>query len=66
MHTFNVYRVDYVKRERISIGTVVERREKKRPGNLVGLLSVARKAFALTTPQSAFQIVLEKNVLADL
>lgn len=65
MHTFNVYRVDYVKRERISLGTVVERREKKRPGNLLGLLRVARKAFALT-PQSAFQIVLEKNVLADL
>jgi len=57
--------VDYVNREKFPLGTVVERREKKRPGNLLGLLNVARKTFSVT-PQSAFQVVLEKKVLMYL
>ena len=62
MQTFTVYIVDYLKREKLPIGKVVERREKNRPNNLLGLLTVARKNFAIR-PEDAFNVVLEKNVL---
>jgi len=62
MQTFTVYIVDYLKREKLPIGKVIERREKNRPNNLLGLLTVARKNFAIR-PEEAFNVVLEKNVL---
>ena len=62
MQTFTVYIVDYLKREKLPIGKVIERRKKNRPNNLLGLLTIARKNFALR-PEEAFNVVLEKNVL---
>ena len=62
MQTFTVYIVDYLKREKLPIGKVIERREKNRPNNLLGLLTIARKNFAIR-PEEAFNVVLEKNVL---
>lgn len=62
MQAFTVYLIDYVKQEKTPIGLVVERRKKNRPDNLLGLLKMARKSFAVS-PQEAFQIVLERNVL---
>ena len=59
MQRVNVYRVDYVRKSKIPIGTVVERRKKERPENLTGLLYIARKTYS-ATPQEAFQIVLDK------
>ena len=43
MRTVTVYRVDYVKKTRVPIGEVQERRKKDRGGNLLGLLRLARK-----------------------
>lgn len=62
MKAYTVYRVDYAKRERTAIGTVVERRMKPRPDSLYGLLLLARKMFS-STPQEAFQVVLSSKVL---
>ena len=62
MQTFTVYIVDYLKREKLPIGKVIERRKKNRPNNLLGLLTIARKNFAIR-PEEAFNVVLEKNVL---
>jgi len=58
-----VYRVDYVKKVKIPIGTVEERRKKDRPENLLGLLRIARRIFS-STPQEAFQIALDKKYLS--
>jgi hypothetical protein len=52
-----VYRVDYVRKSKIPIGQVVERRAKERGGNLFGLLRMARKTFA-STPEEAFHIAV--------
>ena len=65
MLTFTVFFVDYVKREKIPIGKVVERRKKNRPNNLLGLLKIARKTFAFR-PEDAFRVVLDKKVLMGL
>lgn len=62
MKSFNVYLVDYVKQEKVLIGEVVERREKLRPGNTLGLLKIARETFAIH-PALAYRIVLEKSAL---
>ncbi len=62
MQTFNVYSVDYARREKIPIGSIVERRKKNRPENYLGLLKIARKAFA-SCPEEAFHVVLEKKAL---
>jgi hypothetical protein len=61
MYGYTVYSVNYAGREKTAIGGVIERRNKFRPGNLLGLLKVARKAFAGNT-EKAFKVVLEKNV----
>jgi hypothetical protein len=53
-----VYRVDYVRRSKVPIGQVVERRAKERGGNLFGLLRMARKAFA-SSAQEAFHIAVD-------
>jgi hypothetical protein len=62
MYSYLVYSVNYVEREKTPIGSIFERRNKYRPNNLLGLLKVARKAFA-GNPEKAFHVVLEKNVL---
>jgi hypothetical protein len=62
MRTFTVFLVDYVKREKIPIGEVVERRERNRPNSFLGLLKIAREAFAFP-PEKAFRVVLGKNAL---
>ncbi len=48
MRTITVYRVDYVKKSKVPIGWVKERRKKDRGDNLVGLLRLARKTFAVS------------------
>lgn len=58
-----VYCVDYVRKSKIAVGTVVERRTRNRPGNLSGLLEVARKTYS-STPQEAFRITLGKDCLS--
>jgi len=54
---FTVYRVDYVRKSKVPIGQVAERRAKERGGNLFGLLRMARNIFA-SSPEEAFHIAL--------
>jgi hypothetical protein len=58
MRPVSVYRVDYVRKTKVRIGTVVERRSKERGDNLSGLLFLARKMFA-NSPQEAILIALD-------
>jgi hypothetical protein len=58
MRPVSVYRVDYVRKTKVRIGTVVERRSKARGDNLSGLLFLARKMFA-ASPQEAILIALD-------
>lgn len=58
MKNVTVYRVDYVKKSRVPIGTVVERRTKERGTNLFGLLRLARKCYA-AGGADAFHIVID-------
>jgi len=62
MYIYAVYSVNYVEREKTPIGRVIERRNNYRKNNLLGLLTVARKAFA-GNPEKAYKVVLEKDVL---
>lgn len=64
METYSVYRVDYVKHSRVPLGSVVERRRKKRPNNFLGLLKVARKTFG-HSPNYDVRIVLDKSALKE-
>jgi len=57
MENVTVYRVDYVRKSKVPIGQVVERRAKERGGNFFGLLRMARKTFA-SSPEEAFHIAL--------
>jgi hypothetical protein len=59
MKNITVYLVNYPHKEKIPIGSMVERREADRGDNLMGLLKRARKQYA-STPDTAFQICLEK------
>jgi hypothetical protein len=45
MRTITVYRMDHVKKTRIPIGGVRDRRKNDRGGNLLGLLRLARKIY---------------------
>lgn len=58
MNSVTVYRVDYARRTRVPIGTVIERRRKNRGDNLVGLLRVARKHYA-SSPEDALYIAVD-------
>ncbi len=58
MKTVTVYRVDYVRRTRIPIGAVEERRRKERGDNLIGLLRLARKTYA-SSPEEALYIAVD-------
>lgn len=59
MKTVTVYRVDYVRKTKVPIGCVVERRSKERGDNLIGLLRLARKTFS-SSPEEALQIAVER------
>lgn len=58
MKSITVYRIDYVKKTRVPIGTVVERRKKDRGDNLLGLLRVARKTYS-SSVQDSIQIAID-------
>jgi hypothetical protein len=58
MRTVTVYRVDYVKKTRIPIGEVQERRKKNRGGNFLGLLRLARKGYG-TGSEDAIHIAVD-------
>jgi hypothetical protein len=60
MKTVTVYRVDYVKKVRVPIGEVHERRKKDRGGNLLGLLRLARKTYG-TDPEDALHIAVDNR-----
>ena len=60
MRTVTVYRVDYVKKTRVPIGGVQERRRKDRGGNLLALLRLARKIYG-NGPEDAIHIVVERR-----
>ena len=58
MKNVPVYRVDYIRKSKVPIGQVVERRAKERGGNLFGLLRVARNAFA-SSAEDALHIAVD-------
>jgi hypothetical protein len=60
MRTVTVSRVDYVKKTRIPIGEVQERRKKNRGGNLLGLLRLARKIYG-KSPEDALHIAVDNQ-----
>lgn len=63
MKIVTVYRIDYVKKTRVPIGVVVERRKKDRGENLLGLLRVARKTYSspkLDSIQIAIDVIGRK------
>lgn len=63
MQIVTVYRIDYLKKTRVPIGVVVERRRKDRGDNLLGLLRVARKTYssaALDSIQIAIDVIGRK------
>lgn len=55
MKSVTVYRVNPALKTKIPIGSLIERRQKERGKNFVGLLSLARKTF-LRAPHETFQI----------
>jgi hypothetical protein len=61
---FKVYRVDYLTRLKIPIGTVTERRTKARgAANHLGLIKLARKMFA-ESPEDQLRIVVGEEQVA--
>ena len=56
--TVTVYRVDYVKRTRVPIGEVHERRKENRGGNYLSLLRLARKIYG-KGPEDALHIAVD-------
>lgn len=59
MKNVTVFRVDYVRKTKVPIGRVVERRNKERGDNLIGLLQLARRSFSASA-QEAFQIAVDR------
>jgi hypothetical protein len=60
MKTVTVYRLDHVKKTRVPIGGVQERRKKDRGGNLLGLLRLARKIYGIG-PEDAIHIAVDNR-----
>lgn len=58
MRAVSVYRIDDVKKTRVLLGTVLERRTRFRGDNLLGLLHLAKRTFS-STPQEAFLTTLD-------
>jgi len=59
MRNVTVYQVDYVRKTKVPIGSVMERRAKERGGNMIGLLRLARKAYS-SSPEEALRIAVER------
>ena len=57
MRAVTVYRVDYAKKTRYSVGVVLEQRKTERGNNYKDLLRLARKLFALDTADSVHIII---------
>ena len=53
-----VFQVDYVRKTKVPIGKVIERRTKERGDNILGLLRLARKAYA-SSPEEALNIAID-------
>jgi len=53
-----VFQVDYVRKTKVPIGMVIERRTKDRGDNILGLLRLARKAYA-SSPEEALNIAID-------
>lgn len=60
MRTVTVYRVDYVKKTKVPIGGVPERRKKDRGDNFLGLLRLARKIYG-KGPEDAIHIAVDNR-----
>ena len=60
MKPVSVYRVNYARKTRVLVGTVIERRKTERGDNMIGLLRLARKKFA-ASPEEAFFIALDRQ-----
>ena len=58
MRAVTVYRVDYGRKTKDPIGTVLEKRKTERAHNYLDLLRLARRLFALDTTD-ALHIVIE-------
>ncbi len=58
MKIVTVYKIDRVKKTRVPIGVVVERRKKDRGENLLGLLRVARKTYS-TSELDSIQVAVD-------
>ena len=58
MRVVTVYRVDYVRKTRLPIGVVLERREAERRHNYQDILRLARRLFAMDTAD-AVDIVID-------
>ncbi len=58
MKNITVYHVDYVRKTKVPIGTVIERRTRERGDNILGLLRLARKAYS-SSPQEALNIAID-------
>lgn len=54
MKIITVYRVDYVRKTRVAIGWVAERRQKERGDNLLGLLRLARKIYGTGASEALY------------
>jgi hypothetical protein len=49
MRAINVYRLDFVRKTKVPVGVVLERRETERTNNFGDLLQMARRLFAVDT-----------------
>ena len=58
MKNVTVFQVDYVRKTKVPIGMVIERRTKERGDNILGLLRLARKAYA-ASPEEALTIAID-------
>jgi len=54
MRLVTVYRVDYVRKTRVPIGGVEERRRRKRGNNLFGLIRLARSLYGTGDEDSLY------------
>lgn len=54
MKLVTVYRVDYVRKTRVPIGWVAERRRKDRGNNLLGLIRLARSTYGTGDEDSIY------------
>lgn len=46
MKTYAVYRIDFLNKKKVPIGSLIERREKERSNNKADILRLAQKLYA--------------------